>query len=160
LSQDLTDNVEYINHGGCGVVAAEVVRILADAGVPSDVIVTTYDRDDPSPAEVRTRLVAKGFKRDVMHNWDMEGLHRGHLAVRFKLGHRVFHWDSEGVLSAAKGFTRGAFYRTVTYPLGEGLLPEEVQAMADTEQGWNSSFDRGDIPMIQELVHMHLGDLA
>lgn len=158
LSKDIRATINNPNYGGCGFVAAAVGHELERAGLPTDIIVQLYEYGI-SPRDVRERLVLKGQSRAVCSNWDSNGLWRSHLAVRFESAGRVYHWDSEGVIRAEKGFTKENNHVTPKYPLGAGLTPHEVDDMNKSVAHWNRTFDRDQVPELHRIVKRHFSTL-
>lgn len=159
LSRDITENVEFPNHGGCGFIAAAVARILERAEIPVDIIVQCWD-PRASPAEIRDKMVREGYNREKCVDWDSNGLWRSHLAVRFESNGQVYHWDSEGILRSNKGFSKGCGHPTPNYPLGTGLTAHEVDDMNLDKARWNSTFNRKQVPKIHELAQRHLAGIG
>lgn len=101
--------------------------------------------DCSAPAQVRHLI---DDPSDVWE-WEDNGVSLGHVAVRFRLNGRVYTWDSDtGPLARVTMF--GASYRAPAW--GLGMTAEEARALADRPDGWNTYFDRAQIPYIETLV--------
>lgn len=149
-----------INWGGCGVMAGIVGEILELWGIPVEVVTPAeYDWGVP-PKEARERLQAEYWGENwTAHDWDNNGLYRSHLAVRFVLGGKLHTWDSDGLLCSDKFFGRrecGEPSHVADYPFGEGMTVQECIEISSTPSGWNSTFDRRQIPLMRELAYQHL----
>ena len=151
-----------INKGGCGVLAGIVGEILEQQGIPVEVV-THADGDagwGVPPKEARERLLAEYWGGAwTANDWDCNGLSRTHLAVRFWLGGKLYTWDSDGLLCSDKFFGRyecGEPTHVADYPFGEGMTVQECIEISSTPDGWNSRFDRSQIPLIRELAYKHL----
>jgi hypothetical protein len=148
LAEAISDNIEYPNSGGCGVIAAKVGSALQKLGVDCEVVTPTY-RAESVPMQVRFRVQQIGSCKD----WDRNGLNRNHLAVRVKHKKSTFCWDSDGLTKKDKFGTGG-------YPapskFGEGLTVEECKKISSRQKGWNSTFCRSQIPQITKLVNKYL----
>lgn len=150
-----------INWGGCGVMAGIVGEILELLGVPVEVV--TSSDYGCSPAEARQRLYwnieAENGGRWDNSAWDSEGVSRSHLAVRFMLGGDLYTWDSDGLIKSDKYFGRrgcGEPSHVADYPFGEGMTVAECVHISSVPQGWNSTFNRRQIPQMRELAYQHL----
>lgn len=149
-----------INLGGCGVMAGIVGEILELWGIPVEVITPAESDWGVSPKEAREYLQAEYWGKDwTAHDWDDGGLYRGHLAVRFVLGGKLHTWDSGGLLCSDKFFGRrecGGPSHVADYPFGEGMTVRECIKISSTPGGWNSMFDRRQIPLIRGLAYHYL----
>ena len=145
LQDELNQNFEYINHGGCAVVAAMVGECLEELGVPCDVVTN----GGAVPAKIRQHV----WDKTDVRAWDDSGLWRGHLAIRFKIGNSVRIWDSDGMYgSQLFGYSKTCKARG---KFGEGLTVEECAAISMREnnsRSWNSTFDRRQVPAMREVV--------
>lgn len=149
-----------INWGGCGVMAGIVGEILELWGIPVEVVTPAAEDWGTSPQEARERLQAEYWGDDwTVHDWDDNGLSRGHLAVRFKLRGTMYTWDSDGLLCSDRFFGRrddGSPSHCADYAFGEGMTVQECIEISSTSEGWNSMFDRDQIPLMRELAYQHL----
>ena len=150
-----------INSGGCGVMAGIVGEILELLGVPVEVV--TASHLGCSPAKARESLYwGIEDENDVRWDasaWDSAGVNRTHLAVRFMLGRDMYTWDSDGLIKSDKYFGRrdcGEPQHVADYPFGEGMTVAECAHISSVPQGWNSMFDRSQIPQMRELAYQHL----
>lgn len=164
LSAALKANGMYdINCGGCGVMAGIVGEILELLGVPVEVVTSGDYGCSPAEARQRLRLYwdigAGNDGRWDNSAWDSEGVSRSHLAVRFMLGRDMYTWDSDGLIKSDKYFGRrddGSTSHCADYPFGEGMTVAECVHISSVPQGWNSTFNRRQIPQMRELAQQHL----
>lgn len=161
LQRAITEHVAWPNHGGCAVIAGIVGEHLRDLGFDVE-IVTPVNKgalfETKPAAEVRNNLPAKWS----WNHWDENGLSRAHLAVRFRSGGRCYTWDSETLLRKAGWFGRASTwtgwpgkYQT-SAKFGDGMTVDECNKLASTGKGWNTTFDRKQIPTIRTLADYHL----
>lgn len=144
LSEELSDAYEYINCGGCGLMAAIVGKELEKIGIPCEVIAKGNPVD-------KTRYTIQDKKN--MLEWESIGVDFGHLALRLKLGRKIYSWDSNGLWDGSKN----AVY--CTYPFGKGLTVRECNAVASSKFGWNEMFDRKKVPALKKIVAKNFKDL-
>jgi hypothetical protein len=159
LACAITNQVDCPNYGGCAVIAAHVGMYLEQAGLLKD-IVTQYNKGGEygkSPKYVREVLKAENARTDDCSNWDMNGLSRSHLAVRFEFCGLLYTWDSDGTRQGGNRFGDKREYRAP--PVGEGLFVDECIALANDEAQWNSRFNREQIPKIEKIIREHLSSL-
>lgn len=149
-----------INYGGCGVIAGIVGEILEMWGIPVEVVTPTGKDRGTTPREARERLVAEYWGEGwTAYDWDENGLYRAHLAVRFKLGGKVYTWDSDGLLCSDRFFGRNEYGEPsycADYPFGDGMTVQECIEISSTAEGWNTCFDRDQIPTMRELARKYL----
>lgn len=154
-----------INWGGCGVMAGIVGEILELWGIPVEVVTPVEDGWGVPPKEARERLQAEYWGENwtpfywTAFDWDDNDLSRSHLAVRFMLGGKLYTWDIDGLLCSDRFFGRRAFgepLHVADYPFGEGMTVAECVHISSTPSGWNSMFDRRQIPLMRELAYQYL----
>jgi len=159
-----------INSGGCGVMAGIVGEILESLGVPVEVV--TSSAHGCSPAEARWNIEENDYcwddaewdieadERWDTSAWDSAGLSRAHLAVRFMLGGDMYSWDSDGLIKSDKYFGLwpdcGEPSHVADYPFGDGMTVRECIEISSTDDGWNSTFDRRQIPLMRKLAQQCL----
>lgn len=138
LGKELENNFTCLNYGGCCVVAGYValhlrhycpdlkIRVNGDWGTPND-----YN----------------SFKQSLNNTldpdeWRDNGAVFPHVLIQFKYKNRNYLIDSEGV------------YKTKEWPgLVKGWLSvNEAIALGSTPRGWNTDFDRDQIPAIRRTI--------
>lgn len=153
LSKALNTYCTHINYGGCGVMAGIAGEFLHKLGVEVEIVTPTNRWGDyVSPAEARNNLPPDW---ETVWDWNANGLSSGHLAVRFKSGGRTYTWDSDGTRNRVQCFGKGMRTRA-GYKFGGGLTVEECQRMSADPRGWNSTFNREQIPLMRNLTEHHL----
>ena len=130
--------------------AAMVGRHLERMGLVCDVATpTTYEQ--PHAGAIRNKVADRSDPDD----WSSNGLSRGHLAVRFRIGPTVHMWDSdEGVGHRHTYFMSGL----TTKGFRLGLTVSECEWISSQQRGWNACFYRGQIPGMQEMVDEYLSE--
>lgn len=154
--------INMINRGGCGVVAGIVGEHLERLGVPVEVV--TPSKKDCTwlgavPATVRARIEEHwGGLPETADNeiWDEHGLWRNHLALRFRSNGRTYTWDSTGTLRSATMFGRLDDqirpWHVAEYAFGLGMTVRECKHISRSRRGWNSAFDRAQVPTIRAMA--------
>lgn len=147
LADAITSEIDSPNYGGCCVIASRVAERLLALGVEAECITSRERLGEAcnAPANVRHLI----DDPSDMLEWEDNGVTFCHVAVRFRLNGRVYTWDSDtGPLARVTLF--GHRYRA--YAWGLGMTADEARAVADRPDGWNSDFDRAQIPHIEALV--------
>jgi hypothetical protein len=131
-----------INAGGCCVFAALVGARLEKIG--KEVAIKVGSGNGRSrPLDYYRQQV--GSNRPT--EWNDVGLYFGHIVVEFFHDDDLYHYDATGM-----HFADGRTYDG-GYPIAEGSLTvAEAAEMAADPGGWNTNFDRDDIPDIERLI--------
>ena len=127
ICQRITDAIENPNYGGCGIIAERLYLWLTTKGVNAKIVVLSYDPE----------IISEVVKNNELNR--RFGL--GHIVVKLEDGQFV---DSEGVSPIENKMCRN-------YPQSEIPLNILV-AMNIRTQGWNPTFDRDQIPQLDQLV--------
>lgn len=148
LAETLRESFDDISSGGCGVMAGMVGRHLERMGLVCDVATpTTYEQ--PNAGKIRNKV----SDRSDPDEWSNNGLSRGHLAIRFRIGPTVHMWDSDvGVGCKGSYFMCGL----TTHEFGLGLTVAECEWISSQQRGWSRCFCRSQIPDMQDLVDAYL----
>lgn len=148
LSSKLIDNHPFVDYGGCCVVAAHVAKHLSKH-VPVRVVVGNYD--DADLDEIRPNINPLD-----MREWEANGVGFEHVLVEFKENGRWYTFDStHGVKRRAEFWGSYCFCEKA-----EGCLTiKEATALASSGYGWNSTFDRHEIPTIRRRIGRFFGRL-
>lgn len=158
LGKDAEKNIEYLNSGGCAVFAAHVGYHLKYRAGLTDVVLRvghSYadDEDDLIPIdEARNHLHPNANASE----WNAAGLSFGHVILEFKTGKTKparWHYDSSGVTSVSNVTNNFGF---LLHP-GE-MTVEEGLAIAADHAGWNTLFDRRQIPALIRIIDKHFSD--
>lgn len=153
LKRVASSHVSNINYGGCGVMAAIVGAELRKLGVEVEVATVGNRWDDSDRGLPAAKVRDNVFNIADTYEWDENGLDRGHLGVRFKSGKRVYCWDTDAGLTPPSRIGRWP----AAGKFGEGLTVDECKALASKQQGWNSDFNRRNIPLLRHLTRHYLG---
>ncbi len=136
LCSEIDNSVEYLNHGGCGVFAFLVGSRL--------------EKFDNCAVKVRvvdfygefTGNIEKAIPSDFsdIRNWEKNGVAFNHIVLEVKLKHlKPFFLDSHGIYESEK--------------IVEGSIPVGfIQYIVQASKGWNSAFNRRQIPTIMRKV--------
>lgn len=133
-----------MNYGGCCVFAAMVTKHLQQV-FPTAVAVGGYG-DEPPIDEVRNNV-----RKNTPFEWNMRGVYFCHVVAEIEIKGKKYFFDTKGVRKASDhvGASGG-------WPLIEGrLTQEEAEELGNTKSGWNSSFNRKQIPKIQKDVNKY-----
>ena len=135
----LSDGFENINFGGCGVVALalaphikEIYNNYTIRGIDSN----QKDLENNAPEYP-----------DSLYDWNAEGIYFGHIVLEFK--HKGVNWvvDANGV-HTMEGLLES--YSNYGSQVHKGqLLYKDLERMVNSPEGWNSMFDRGQIPSLR-----------
>jgi hypothetical protein len=150
ISDEVENNIAEVNAGGCGVFAGIIGQHLERIGLVCDVATQIHEWGKPAKA-VRKTLDTSNATAQMW--WD-NGLDGAHLVLRFKIGNEVHMYDALGV-NNSEIFERWLLSRN---DFGLGLTVQETVIMSSKKRGWNSRFDRSQIPAIQEIADTHLSE--
>lgn len=150
LQVAIDEHIEYMNYGGCAVVAGMVGEVLQGLDITCDIATPTYGK---SAVEVRPNV----GPRATASTWYRNGLSTDHLAVRFRIDGVTYIWDSDCLSEGGITFGGDAGDDlTAAGQLGDGLTVQECVRIGLNKTGWNSTFDREQIPKLRTLVEYHL----
>ena len=143
LGKQINNNFNYVNCGGCAVIASIVGTYLREIGIePRIVVGDDHEDDGTSVDEIRNQI-----KKNTIKEWNKNGLHFGHVAIEFDYNGERWQFDTDDT-AHPDGYVD-------TYMRYEGYLSlEEVTEIAlDTSgDGWNWMFNRDQIPHIHKMV--------
>ena len=150
LGETVSMRYSRLNYGGCCVYAALVARALKDHGIEArGIVASSMAKDRNTGKSKNLDPVRKKIAKNIPVEWNKNGVYFGHVGLEFKYRGRYRHYDSNGVKKPSTelgGFT-----------LYKGRLTlEEMEALAASKDGWNSVFNREDIPAICGIVKEHL----
>ena len=141
----LQDKVETffpnLNRGGCGVFAAIVGEKLEALGLPVCCRILMPHARLANVQEARRNNAAD------LYDWAFHGnIEMHHAILEFEFGGQKWFFDSGTLTNDPTEFFRPEAL------VKEPVTVEEMATMAKSPAGWNLTFNRGDIPTIQELV--------
>lgn len=143
LGNTVLSRYPNINYGGCCVYAAIVAAALEKKGIPVVGIVSSHFSDN-NINEAREHV-----RHNTVPEWERNGIFFTHVGIEFKIGKKKMHYDTHGVRVAKSEFH--------TIPIYPGrLTKDELRALGSRKSGWNSTFDRTDIPQLRKLVKTSL----
>jgi hypothetical protein len=152
LGNDVMERYPNINYGGCCVYAAMITAALKKHGIEAKGIVASYGAGKPKwmSKDIATiNKARKNIQKNTIHEWQMNGISFAHVGVEFKIDGKKKHYDSEGVRPASKVLDK--------MPIYAGRMEYiELRALAGKKDGWNTSFNRKDIPALRKLVKARL----
>lgn len=143
LCRDLDKKFRAINCGGCCVVAGYVALFLRHCDIDAKVIVI----------DGRTRDLNKLRNQfedpSDISNWFNSSISFAHVLVAFTYNGKEYVMDSNGIRS-----------KSGEQDIAEGHLEiREAIALGRKTSGWNSWFDRKQIPGIRRTITKHLKPL-
>lgn len=139
-----------LNRGGCAVYASLVGRWLKQV-VPVDVAVSD-DCSSISVAEARDIGLVGTADLD---EWNNCGLTFGHVVLDFEYNGQQYWYDSNGAVPQS---LTGGCDPTFHLPVLDGRLSvEEIIILAQVETGWNTRFNRNEIPKIKGIIDRIMG---
>lgn len=141
-----------LNEGGCCVVASAVAAELVGHLDKVEIVVLNFD-DFHTIDQIRMKI---DDPYDISQ-WNDNGLFFCHVIVKFELDGETYYYDGEkGPVSSRKDI--GYNYCEELY----GITIDEAWNLShkdDNMYGWNSSFDRRDIPNIDRLAEKYLQNI-
>lgn len=138
----------YLDNGGCGVFAAAVAKELWKLGIPFNIV-------SAAPTSVTTTAldtVRSLCNSNVKSQWSDNGATFWHVGLQVYIDGEWFSFDSTGLQSNTEKL--GA----LDVKSGYWTL-DEMMAFADEEEGWNSCFDRREIPRIERMIEKAFSSL-
>lgn len=150
LGQTVNQHYPKINHGGCCVYAALVARALKDRGIESRGIAASCMTKDWYTGKVKDLdPVRKKITNNTCAEWNENDVYFGHVGIEFKYRGRYRHYDSNGLHMRMPALSGLTIYKG-------RLTLEEMESLAATRDGWNSTFDRKHIPDVKRMVEDYL----
>ena len=146
LAHTIDDQISKVNRGGCCVVASLVALHLQHVVPVRGVVFDEWGRSNQSIDEVRP-LIHNNNKSE----WNDNGVNFGHVKVEFDYGGTTYQFDSDGVTLVD--------HNTIDCDQIPGYLnvDELIYLAADT--GWNSWFNRDQIPKLHSLINKTFSDM-
>jgi len=145
---DYDENYDYINWGGCAVSAVLLAEALTS--FVDELKIVVYDDNCSNPQKVNINEMRNYISRNTLPEWNELGIYFGHVWVEFKWKGRWYAIDSDGLKS------RKEMYERWGVPLSGALSFKEMKELADSSRGWNSMFDRKQIPSMKKFVKKNL----
>lgn len=142
LANDVHTEFSSINHGGCAVFANIIATELSRLGIRVFGIVACFDVEDLNTVREN---IEDNFS---LEEWNQAGICFNHVGIVFWYEGKKYYYESmEGVVEAQN------CYSLCGLEICEGYLYlEELEALANTKRGWNTWFNRAQIPALAEFV--------
>ena len=131
-----------INSGGCCIYAAIVGEELLARNIKTRIVIAHWCR-----TKVNIDYVRKSSNPSTMEDWTDNDIHFNHVGVEFKYRRTWYSHDTDITVKSREGRLGGFFL----YP--GRLTVDEAKTLASSEHGWNSTFDRNNIPRIRNHIH-------
>ena len=145
LSDELESNYSYLNGGGCCCIAAMVQKAFYKylPHIPTRIAVMGDRRSRGNIYKARAKIPP--YEVHSKLSWRLEGISFTHVMIEFKVKESWYAFDSAGVTECLEDWN--GYLRSEGY-----LLHDEATALADNPDGWNSMFNRDQLPMIQKRI--------
>jgi hypothetical protein len=135
----LNSSFTSVNDGGCGVVASILGSQLSKF-VPVRIIVASWG------VTKDLNEVRKTITCNRVREWNKNDIHFGHVLVEFDHEEITYHLDT----------LNGVVMKTEK-AMGMKIIPgyltiEEITELTEDKPGWNSHFDRSQIPAIKTRI--------
>ncbi len=140
--EDFDITFKNANYGGCAVVASILAKNLLPH-VDDLKIVCTHTWYDTT---LNIDSVRDKVKDNTVHSWNSVGIAFNHVWVEFKWNNRWYAVDSEGLRS------RRALYSNWSKPFVGSFTLKEINQLAMSPSGWNSTFKRKQIPHMRKFA--------
>ncbi len=151
MGQEMNSVTATVNWGGCAIVAAMVGREMQKLWFEVDIVTPVYGEGNyKNGSEVAKKIE----NRNSAWEWSEKGLSRAHLALRFRLGRKLYTWDTDVLTRNGSEFGRGEY--PCRYPFGNGLTVKDTEAMCVPQEGWNRYFDRAHVPALKAICLDHM----
>ncbi len=150
LGKAVHKNSPNINFGGCCVFAAAVALELEKHGVKARGIIASHNA---TYHEIPLGRIRPKVKNNSIYEWRDNGVYFGHVGVEFTYRGKLYHYDTEGVHPKAATLDNTPIYKG-------RMKPEEMDAIASSPEGWNTTFPRRQIPSVKRLIKEHLKDVT
>jgi hypothetical protein len=135
-------NFQFINSGGCGVVAAHVAKRLQHI-VPTRIVV--FNRASIDIDKIRSKLTNTNSSLE----WSYHGMAWGHVMVEFDYDGMTYLFDSHNIYPTTQTIHFGGMMLTKS-----GYVTiDEIVAIASRPTTWNWMFSRSQIPAMKKRIH-------
>jgi len=130
-----------INWGGCAVVAAILAYYLKP--LVDEVKIRSYGGWSGSGDVDAAR---QKIQSNTVREWNQQNIYFSHVWVEFKMKGHWYAIDAEGLHS------RKEMWRLWGKPNPGAFSLSEMRELAKVKTGWNSSFNREQIPKMKRMV--------
>lgn len=145
VNQQIRDNIDSINAGGCAFFASELAKRMRAAGIKDFSVAVFGDVFEDESELIPLDAVIEDMRSyDVdlnsIYNWNDNGIYFTHVAIEW----RGIKWDAVEPFDGNRW--RGAFQY-------EGEFPEDsLHAIGQCSDGWNSMYDRSQNDTVREIL--------
>ena len=151
IADDVADNIENINCGGCAVYAVELAKRLDAIGI-TNYKIRTYGYSGSEKTNVST-VERKVFNTNLpkyTEDWGDNGVYFSH--VRLEWNGKV--WDAEGATSSRKaGEWNYCYYRQRGH-----ISRKAIEKLLPLQCNWNSMFNRRQVPKLKRIMDKWFGE--
>ena len=138
-----------INYGGCGAVAAIIGNLLKDKCKVRVALMPSWGGGKTEDfADIRNDL-RNNCDDESISDWYDRGISFGHAWIEFCYKRKWYAIDS-GHCVPYKEFPN---YRD---KYNEHMTLEDMEVLGDNPHGWNSHFDRSQLPEIKETLEIEI----
>ena len=149
LGQNVLDQFDYINHGGCCVYARAVAEALLQYRIKAKGIVAAYDAKTWDLKHRALGNARRKVEKNTTYEWNRHGVCFAHVGLEFTYRGKVWHYDTHGCHPKTTKLDGMLIYRG-------RLSLEEMKALTTGDQGWNSCFNKKRIPALRKMVQKAL----
>ena len=145
ILRNADDKFNYINYGGCGVMAYILARQFSK--VTQTRIVSNCGRANA------INIVRKEIANNTMVIDDLYNIFINHAWVEFKVNGRWYGVDSDGIRKMKD------MHIVNGKPAAGGFSIKEMHLININKIGWNPQFDRGQIPGMKRMINRKLNKI-
>jgi len=143
VNEQIRDRIPFINNGGCGVFASELIKRMYDLGIDDMYIAVfgcVYDDEIPDISEVENQISNEDFDPHSIYSWNDNGIDFAHVVIEWK----GVYWD------ALEPFVTKTWNHVTRY---NGNFDERIlHSIAHDEAGWNDTYDRSNNDTVREIL--------
>ena len=144
IMKKMRNNYEDINRGGCGITAALIATHLEKL---AKIRIVTYG------GEGDVDKARHNVKNNSVIEYNIHDIRFCHVWVEFRWKGRWYTIDSDGIRK------RSDMYKKYCKPSKGHFTVEEMNEIGGREEGWNSMFDRDQIPNMKRMLERNFNKL-
>lgn len=150
LMKEVNKKIDDINCGGCCVAAAIIAEHLRTKNIPVKIVVLNDWGSSRSLTKIRKeRQKANGNKQLLTNGeWCRGGVSFDHVVVIMTWYGRQYVIDVESGCVIKKKYLQDMGYKITS---GQ-FTQKEAEYLANSSDGWNPWFDRGQIPRMYKII--------
>ena len=148
ILNDVNNNYRRINWGGCGFMAGIIAQHLTP--IVHDIKIVSYGcwSSNSNIDKARPKV-----SHNSMSGWEEYGVGFGHVWVEFKWNGSWYAIDCEGIIP------RKEMHHKWGHPCGGSWTVKEIKAISNNRQGWNSTFNRDQVPSMRNYMGRQFNNL-